>query len=60
MDNAIMEIPFNEIDLKSAERYFDTDASKIQEKDFAIRKTPDPSICSKCEFSRYCASQRNN
>ena len=55
-----MEIPFNEIDLKSAERYFDTDASKIQEKDFAIRKTPDPSICSKCEFSRYCADQRNN
>ena len=49
-----MEVPFSETDLESIGRYYDREVNKIQNGEFKIEKTPDPEICSGCDFRRYC------
>jgi ATP-dependent DNA helicase UvrD/PcrA len=55
-ENALMEIPFSETDLESVGRYYDSEVNKIQNGEFKIEKIPDPEICSRCDFRKYCSA----
>jgi DNA helicase-2/ATP-dependent DNA helicase PcrA len=56
-DSALMQIPFDENELRRAEEHFDFVVNSIQNKDFAVKETPAKKVCRECDFRNYCNSQ---
>jgi DNA helicase-2/ATP-dependent DNA helicase PcrA len=53
-DDALMVFPYRPELVDSAGAHFDWVVTKILEKDFTIKRPPEPKVCKECDFRHYC------
>jgi DNA helicase-2/ATP-dependent DNA helicase PcrA len=56
-EQALVEIPFNENDIRRAGEYFDTIITFIQNKKFKVKEAPKQKICRECDFKKHCMTE---
>lgn len=53
-EDALMMFPYRPELVEAAGAYFDAVVAQILEKDFTIKKPPEPKVCKECDFRIYC------
>lgn len=56
-EDALMEIPYQEEDVKQVICYVDEIAAKIQQQQFAVITPPEPGVCKMCDVRRLCRKE---
>jgi DNA helicase-2/ATP-dependent DNA helicase PcrA len=56
-EDALMVFPYEPHKVDAAGAYFDGVVSRIQARDFAVRRSPEQKVCAECDFRLFCRKQ---
>ena len=55
--DALMVLPYDPKRVEEAGRYFDETVRRIQAREFAVTKPPEPAICNECDLRLLCHAE---
>jgi DNA helicase-2/ATP-dependent DNA helicase PcrA len=55
--DALMDLPYDPMEVEEAGLYFDETVRRIQAHEFAVITPPEASICKECDLNRLCRNE---